>query len=290
MSYVIVVAGMSVPIFDEIRKKSENLFAPNGHLVMSPVAWNGYSEEYIKRVINNVYEIARKRNEADQFQTLLIYVDYGDESTDAIKEAFFPFALSFPFGCAPSGDELAKADLIRAMKKYVEDLLLESRRIRAVSRIVTSYTSVANLTPLLLPPTNFRNGELLILLRSLYDGLPLSDDADRLIGEAMRSFKARCPVVYPPSESRNCFSDGRLFFRSPGKDRHGFFRNSVADQHAQKCLLNARSRIGGAYPHSFHYDCTPVKGKIGKNYPNCHGELGDSKERHVNISPSDYVI
>ncbi|RWR04020.1 hypothetical protein [Paenirhodobacter populi] len=290
MSYVTVIAGITAPTFDALQKESDKLLAPNGNLIALRSSWQGYSKDYIESLIERAYQVAKTKSEGDPFQTLLLYVDYGDETTTLLKESFFPFSLPFPIQPPPMLQGQSRPLLNREVNSYIDNLVKESRRIRNVAKTVTRFTGVANLTPLLLPPVNFRGNELMTLLRSLYDNLHSCKNVDNLILEEIKKFKAISPLVRPPESNQSCYSDGRLFFKSPGKDRHGFFRNSAADLHAKKCLLNARSRIGGSYPHSFHYDCMPVRGALDKSYPNCHGDNGKPKERHVNISPSDYII
>ena len=290
MSYVIIIAGLSVELFDRMRRESDNRIAPNGHVVMAPIKKETYTSDYIDLLIDRAYSVAHSMNEAEPFKTLLVYVDYEDAGTDRLKEAFFPFSLSFPVRnlALPAG--CGHKEFNREANDFCKRLLDEAKRIRRLSDIVSSYTNVANMTPLLLPPRNFRMAALGNLLRLLYDRLPFESDPKGFIEAEVQKFRSSCPAVTPPSEKRNCFSDGQLFFRSPGKDRHGYFRNAGAERHAQRCLLNARSRIGGTYSHSFHYDCTPVKGKLDKIYVNCHQGAGEPKKNHVNISPNDYVI
>jgi hypothetical protein len=81
-----------------------------------------------------------------------------------------------------------------------------------------------------------------------------------------------------------------LYFKSPGSDRHGFFRHPPDPAHHPECLLKARSRLGSPFRHTFHYDCTGVHGRLAATYPNCHGDPVCPKPTHVNIAPSDYVI
>lgn len=178
----------------------------------------------------------------------------------------------------------------RQRNEYVDYLILEARRSLDVGAVVRKHTNVQNLTPLLLPVKNFHSRHLTELLESLFWNLHSTDAPDDLINKATANFLSAHPRVRPPDADRHCLSDKVHYFKSPGKDRHGFFRNTTAESHGTECLLNARSRLGGTFPYKFHYDCVPVKGSVAGAYPNCHDpDVGSPRSTHINISPNDYI-
>ena len=142
-----------------------------------------------------------------------------------------------------------------------------------------------------LPVRNFRSDHLKTMLNNLFWSLSRDASPDDLIkAETDRFIKAH-PRTYPSdTDRRHCLSDKILYFKSPGRDRHGFFRHAANKGHGADCLLNARSRLGGTFNYQFHYDCEPVKGRLASSYPNCHDSLCSlPRASHVNISPNDYV-
>ncbi|WP_156526652.1 hypothetical protein [Bradyrhizobium sp.] len=291
MAYSLVIAGLDTRLFDRIKKISEKRLAPHGKLIVSPVkGYVPYTDAYIEGLLSSTHESARKQDGADGTPTLLMYIDYGDHSTKRLLDAFFPFSL--PFSLQPVDFSLARnkpqeSELLNAFAGEVDDSAIELRRL---SSIVSEYTAVANLTPLLLPLGNFRSSHLRAILEQLYSELANSDDPKALITASVKKFFDVHPRTHYGSEPRHCFSDGYLFFRSPGKNRHGFFRHAPESTHAWACLLNARSRIGGRYAAKFHYDCVPVSGALAGQYENCHRiETTPNSREYVNIAPNDYI-
>ena len=102
-TYSLVVAGLPPVAFDRLRKESENRIAPGGKLVLTPNRASGsYAKSHADDLISRAHEVAAKLDEAERFATLLIYVDYGDHSTELLLEKFFPFSL--PLGIRPMID------------------------------------------------------------------------------------------------------------------------------------------------------------------------------------------
>lgn len=128
------------------------------------------------------------------------------------------------------------------------------------------------------------------MLLRLFRNIGVHERPEQLIDAEVAAFLQTHPFVKAKGD-RRCLSDRVLFFRSPGSHRHGYYRHTISrDPHDSLCLLNARSRLGGAYDHSFHFDCEPVSGTLSKHYPNCHNQNASPKREHVNIAPNDYVI
>ena len=128
------------------------------------------------------------------------------------------------------------------------------------------------------------------MLDTLFWNLSRNTQPDNLISQETERFFAAHPWTNKPGDDQHCLSDGVHYFKSPGQARHGFFRYSEEAKHNHGCLLNARSRLGGTYEYTFHYDCNAVTGGLWAEYPNCHDVLVPPKSRHANIAPNDYVL
>jgi hypothetical protein len=247
-----------------------------------------YPDAYIQTLLSATHEFARSQNARDGTSALLMYIDYNDYSTKNLLDAFFPFSL--PLALEPvqiGGNRQKENATLNWFASEVEDSAVT---LRSVARIVSDFTSVANLTPLLLPLKNFRSQALRTMIKDLYSGLVDSDDPKELIRSSIKKFFNAHPRTHYGSEDRHCFSDGHLYFRSPGKDRHGFFRNAPDSGHSMSCLLNARSRIGGRYSSTFHYDCVAVTGSLAAHYSNCHdAQTAPNDVKNVNVAPNDFI-
>ena len=291
MKYSIVIAGLPTKLFDRVRQISGNLLAPKGGLIITPVSGNvPYTAKYIEKLLAASYEFARTQDGHDGVATLLIYVDYADQSTKDLLQAFFPFSLPLaldPLDIEQARNRSEEKSMLNGFAKEVEDAAIY---LRGLSAIVSDFTSVANLTPLLLPLKNFRSNHLRQMIEALYFGLADSDAPKEMISSAVKRFFGAHPRTHRDNEDRHCFSDGYLYFRSPGKDRHGFFRNGADSAHSLACLLNARSRIGGRFPSTFHFDCVAVRGSLASQYLNCHSDhTRPADPINVNIAPNDFV-
>lgn len=289
--YSIVIAGLPTLLFDRLRKEPEIKIAPGGKLFLSPNPWTQcYSPKHVDNLISQLFEYYLTRPEKDPMVTLLLYADYADESTGKLLNRFFPFAIPRRLPLPDLSAAKSTQEHNRLLNGFAADVIDASRRLRTTSNKISHKTHVHNLNPLLLPVRNFQGSELSKLLWKIYTEASYSDDPEKLLDDEIEKFLAKHPWATPPDGQKRALSDGVLYFKSPGNDRHGFMRNSVAKIHPIDCLLNARSRLGGKYDYCFHYDCTPVKGKLKASYDNCHGHQSPPKERHVNIAPNDFII
>lgn len=291
MNYSLVIAGLATPVFDRLRKESDKRIAPGGKLFVRPnIGFNCYSKQHSCDLIRSLYEHVAALNEDEHTRTLLLYVDFEDTTTALLLEEFFPFSIPMPLSRFVVEDGLSRRVVNERLNIAVDEILTASIRVRELSRIVSGFTNVTNLNPLLLPCRNFRSSSLETLLRSLYLQLANAADPKTMVEGAINKFLSKTSRVQAPGDTRHCFSDGQLYFRSPGKNRHGFLRKNSYEAHKPSCLLNARSRIGGAYSFTLHYDCIPVRGGLKSEYENCHGCPSPPKEKHVNIAPNDFII
>lgn len=291
MRFLLVLAGLTVEQFDRVSAISASRLVPDGELVAKPNKRSGaYSPEHAAELIERANKALAAWPEQRPASVLLAYADFGEESTTELLTRFFPFSLPAPFPPLAGDGGSSRRARNEALNLFQRDLLGVTEKLRANARQIYDFTSVANLSPLLLPVRNFRDDALTEMLSALFATCGNSEAPGQLVRDAVASFRSRCPLTKAPEDARHCFSDGELFFRSPGKDRHGFFRNSKAAEHSPECLLNARSRIGGGFSHDFHFDCVPAKRRLAPSFSSCHGDPRPPKANHVNIAPNDYII
>ena len=228
-------------------------------------------------------------SEDEKVRCTIAYVDYEGAGTARFIQAFFPFALKRairPLIIDENGNASAKR---RAVSQYVEYLVAEAQDLRSRAALISEHTHIHNLTPLLLPQANFSSRHYQAIMADLWTHLGTTPNVGTAIRAATNTFLHHHPKAIAPGDEQSCLSDGTLLFRSPGRHRHGYYRHQAGQGHRSTCLLNARSRLGGSYAHSFHYDCMPVR-SLASSYPNCHGAPVAPKERHVNIAPNDAII
>lgn len=283
-----MIAGLCQDVFNALQRESSKRFAPNGQLFAKPVKWPGYPPRHSASYINQMQERILHLKESDGVRLTLAYVNYDEVSTVQFVQDFFPFALKraiMPLAL----DGLHGHVKHQAVSRYVNYLAQEANELRSRASLFSGFTQVQNITPLLLPVRNFHSPHHQVLLTTLWQGLGTTTDVKQTTTDAVARFVAQHPRVLPPNSRQTCFTDGSLYFKSPGRNRHGHFRHSSVEVHSAACLLNARSRLGGSYPHDFHYDGEPHR-KLATSYPNCHGEGKSPKSTHVNIAPNDYII
>lgn len=288
--HVVVLAGLSVEIHDLVRARSAGRFVPHGRLVVKPLSRRvQYSDDYALSIMKEVHHYATSLPEREPLSIIVCYVNSGDAAVELFIKRFFPCALIVSLQPFRPGHWWNNNNALKAqLNDYVDYLESESRRSIDLSFRVKRFTDIQNLTPLLLPLRNFRSTALRDMLTSLFWNLSINDQPEELISTAVDRFFHSHPRIKAGTDSRHCYSDGMLYFQSPGRHRHGYFRNN-SGSHRLECLLNARSRLGGPYKYDFHYDCEPVKGKLASEYPNCHDAFSRPKPDHVNICPNDYV-
>jgi hypothetical protein len=276
----IVIAGLSVAGFDELRKESGRRLAPSGNPFARPVKKPGYPRNAALQYQEEVRDRILALPETTQISLTIAYVDYSDETTKQFIEAFRPFALARPI------KPLREQQNGREYREYLVD---QAKELRDRASRVSEFTNIANVTPFLLPYRNFDSPHHAEMVEHLYNSLGVVDDISAMMQTEKNKIAGHHPRVKPPNGQQSCYSDGRLFFKSPGRARHGYFRHTATQGHHPSCLLAARCRFGGSYPHNLHYDCEPVT-QLEASYPNCHGAGTRPGANHVNICPNDYII
>ena len=131
-------------------------------------------------------------------------------------------------------------------------LVAQAEELRSRASRVSEFTNIANVTPFLLPYENFQSRYHRDMVERLYNCLGVVDDISSIMESEKDAFTRHHPRVRPPKGQPSCYSDNRLFFKSPGRARHGYFRHTHGQGHHPSCLLAARCRFGGSYPHDLH--------------------------------------
>ncbi len=276
----IVIAGLSVAGFDQLRKTSEKRLAPSGDLFSRPVKKPGYPKDAALRYQEELCNRILKLPVNAEISLTIAYVDYSDETTKQFLDAFRPFALVRPI--EPLGEQ-------QNGQEYRDYLVAQAKELRDRANRVSEFTNVRNVSPFLLPYRNFDSSHHVEMVEYLYHKLGVVDDIAAVMNTQKNKITQHHPRVKAPNQQQSCYSNGRLFFKSPGRARHGYFRHTSNQGHHPSCLLAARCRFGGRYPHDLHYDCEPVT-QLEASYPNCHGKGTRPGPNHVNICPNDYII
>lgn len=289
MKTVAILAGLPVDVHDRIRRESAELLVSGGRLIVKPLsAANAYNRQYADAILREIHDFMKSQSENEKISVIMCYVTHPGER-DFLK-AFFPHALVRNIKGANLAGANNNNERNRLLNEYVVYIRKQLSILKSISNAVKERTDIRNLTPLLLPLRNFKSDYFIKMISNLFDQLGSHPDPRQMLDTEINQFFKRHPRVHPDDSAQHCFSDGTMYFKTPGRHRHGYYRHNNDDGHAVYCLINARSRLGGPYEHAFHYDCSPAKGKLADHFPNCHGEPGPAKEKHVNIAPNDYVI
>ncbi|RYG89102.1 MAG: hypothetical protein EON59_02145 [Alphaproteobacteria bacterium] len=283
-----IVAGAAGELFDALASESSKAFAPNGDRILRPTR-GGLSADHARDLLAASRTRLKALSEATLVNTIVLAITPAGADDTAFRDHFFPFALYRPVSEPDYSEARSVAKRNQIRNRFVERLKREAIAARHQADIVKGVVSRANMNPLLLPVRNFDRNELNDLLRTVYDQIGLAQDAAALLTAATRQFEVAMPYVKPPDGQRRCFSNGAHLFKSPGNDRHGYYRNARDADHQLTCLLNARSRLGGGFAYDFHFDCVAVR-RLNTDYPDCHGQRRVPKSTHVNIAPSDAII
>lgn len=285
---ILCLSGLSGAFLERAHSIKRDDLAPNGHVEIVPLQGARYSSVDTEILVRKIHRYLLKLRENEPVRIMVLARDFGDETTVNFLNSFFPYASARSFQLP---DVLPGPNALRmALNKFEKLILRESKALRSIVNVISFETDRTNKTPLLLPIRNFVGRGLSDLIGSLYSELPRSDDPQALINSAVKKFLSAHPPVKPPTSPKPCFSDGVLYFKSPGSDRHGYYRHLSQNAHEPSCLLAARSRLGGNYKYDFHFDCETVRGNLKGAYPNCHNDNVRPQKSYLNIAPSDYII
>lgn len=284
------IAGLSDELFYRVQKTSAKKFAPHGHLILQKLGPTGYSRDLARQLIGNAANWLRQQAESLPISFVLLYVDHKGEELTSFLECFFPFALTTPIKPINLSQAHGRQAINSAFNEFEDTLLRSAHSARRKADEVSLSLKDEHRTPLLLPVRNFQSDEFRPLLKDAYHRVGEAENVSAFLQETFKNFQRTHQTTFERNVSKRqrCFTDQNLYFIGPGRDRHGYFRHS-AKGHSDQCVLTARSRLGGRFDHSFHFDCQPVHA-LKASYCNCHDEDCRPKPTHVNIAPNDYVI
>jgi hypothetical protein len=292
MAEAVIIAGVSNPLFDELKKVSSKKLSPNGEVFMKPAGLfpNGFKISQTQEYISEVYDYLIDKPEREPVSILLIYVDFRNPSSSQFAEQFFPFALASTIPPHPDLTNLGTPQRGAVLNGHIQLVLDAIVRTRSAADRVKHKLANKVLIPILLPVLNFRSAVLRQELQGLFSGMTTSADPQATLEAAIRRVLLAHPRERPPESQQTALTDGRLFFKSPGRERHGWPRFRRGDDHAKRCLLGSRSRLGAPFEYTMHFDCVPYRGSLARSFPNCHEvETAPGVHTHVNISPGDWV-
>jgi hypothetical protein len=285
---LVIIAGADQALFDTLSAASANAFAPGGARILKP-APHGLTAAHAADLLAAARVRLKTLPETVPVNIIVLAVTSQDEDDAPFRQAFYPFAL-YRRVDAPDYSQARSTNVRNKIRNaFVGQLKSEAIESRGRADVVKGVVSKANMSPLILPVRNFRSVHLEPMLAAVFDGIATHPNPGQLLRSEEQRFVTRVPYARPPGGQRRCFCDGRHYFKSPGRHQHGYYQNSKDGAHGTTCLLNARSRLGGAIAHAFHFDCDPITG-LDASYPNCHDALHPPKAKHVNIAPSDAVI
>jgi alkanesulfonate monooxygenase SsuD/methylene tetrahydromethanopterin reductase-like flavin-dependent oxidoreductase (luciferase family) len=228
---IVIIAGLKGDLFKMAAGMSANVFAPSGTLILRPTG-GALDKGYASDLLAHAREAARSVDERVAINVIVVVVAGDDEDDTSFKAEFFPFALykrltapKYPPGLSRNRTNFVTNQFSVQLKKGVIDA-------RHRADLVKGFVSKANMTPLLLPQGNFRSAHLQAMLENIYADIGNAADPNELIKEATKAFEAAVPYTKPPGSDRRCFTDGHHFFKTPGRHRHGYYRNSDDESHA----------------------------------------------------------
>ena len=145
--------------------------------------------------------------------------------------------------------------------------------------------SNANSTPFLLPVLNFSSKALVPVLSDLHTDLATGRVAPlEAISQRAAEFRREHQFKYDDEADEYCYTDNeRIHFKPPGSNRHGYAR--AGGEHALRCLLSGRRRLGAPYDKLFHYDCVKgPRGNLKARFHGCHEPKREWKEAQTSTS------
>jgi hypothetical protein len=284
---VVIIAGADQELFDALAGLSAKALAPNGVVVVKPTR-DGLSQGHADALLAEARKKVKLLAETVAVNTIVLTICQPDGDR-AFRQRFYPFALYRRVSPPDFSEARSRNARNRIQNAFLAQFQKTVVDLRQRAEVVKGVVSKANMSAFVLPVRNFRRKELGELLEDTFEKAGAVADLATLLRTNEQNFVKRVPMTTPPDSDRRCYSDGRHFFKSPGRDRHGYYKNAGDGDHQLTCLLNARSRLGGSLTHDFHFDCQPVR-TLDADYPDCHDERREPKKAHVNIAPSDGII
>jgi hypothetical protein len=144
MNTDLVIAGLSVPAFDEVRKTSAQRFAPNGQLFTRPVTWPGYDRGHANHYLDAMRDRILKLPEDEKVRCTIAYVDYNDTGTADFIDAFFPFALKRAIKPLLLDEAKGATAKRRTTSQYISYIVSEVQELRSRAALISEHTHIHN--------------------------------------------------------------------------------------------------------------------------------------------------
>lgn len=299
----IVIAGIPNLLSEGFSRVKEKKFKNrNANIIWSPLP-NGqlYSKEYIEKLYCKFLSSVKKTiiNESRtgvnplNATAIVVYLDYVNSNSKIVKTRFLPETLVVPVEppelifqrLSPNKKNTLINELLNKIEKTINktEIILQA--------IKKEITSRDNKTPLLLPVSNFYRPYIYKLLEDVCAKF-INVDSFSAVKSVTQRFETQNPRISMRDDREEYFvNPGGIVFKSPGRARHGFARESKGQRHPGSCLVRSRLRLGASFDPKFHYDCVKQRGALPSTWHSCHRQnFTTPKGRaHVNISPNDHV-
>lgn len=294
MQFVIGYAGIPSAVFDAVRERRAYICGENCEFVARPLGAIAGRLSYSESDANYfLRQFAAKLREDHNNQLrdtgfALVYVSYESETTNRLRDTFFPSTLSIPVTW--SFDQSSNKRIRECKNNLIELLNAATKHAKkAIPVLKKEVTERDNTTPLLLPIKNFESKLLVPELRRLQEALYREPDKAAVIAAAISSLERTHPRKRSDSSRRPCFFDNRdIQFHPPGSARHAFARGG--DAHPDSCLVSGRRRLGAPYDRAFHYDCIKGNEPLRASFWGCHSGCAVREGKpHLNVAPNDFV-
>lgn len=291
--FVFGFAGIPQEIYEDVERDNKRYAEGAEFRIEKMPKFVGYAQRNVDFFIRYFHEKVSREN-GDALAGVgfaIIYIERDERSTAFFKAAFFPHTLLVPVqwtldvSGGPAGMRASKNELIPLLAQAT---LTARASLRGLRHEVVSN---ANSTPFLLPILNFSSKALVPVLDGLHTDLATGQITPlEAIAQRAAEFRREHQFKYDDEADEYCYTDDeRIHFKPPGSNRHGYAR--AGGEHAPRCLLSGRRRLGAPYDKLFHYDC--VKGPRGNLKARFHG-CHDPKRQweggpNINVAPNDNV-
>jgi hypothetical protein len=211
------------------------------------------------------------------------------------ENRFEPLFQPFGICAAAYVDQPIKRDGLSARLTaniYVDNAFQSARQLlKPVRAFTTEFEARLRRTPLLLPRRHFASARLNDLFQQALEIVREADNPTEAIRSACSEFEKHHPYVKTGKKQGRFTNPAGANFVAPGRQIfHGRRADKVEAGHNERCFLNARVRLGGAFVDGFHYDCSRGAGRYVGAFSNCHDVVGQyAGNPHLNVYPHDFI-
>lgn len=292
-----MLAGMPKSLASHIAQPDLRRAAGDGGFLVlketpDNIGWPHYSVEYVNRVVASCRRWIEKRDVDEKFSVSLIYANDGGAGARMLVSKFHPFCLVadfYPLAIPGTSNERG-----RVVGEFIPRLQAICSSLRSRGKVMFEHMqSAMRRTPLLLPLRNFGSQELNDMVSNIMVGAHGAENLEKLIKDAIVEFNRSARTHRPDGAPREyyCNADGLVFVPPGNQTLHGLVHGAQeGNGHLTSCYVNGRVRLGGSFNPRFHYDCSPMRGRLKSHYQSCHGQdVSPKASTHVNIGPNDGV-